>query len=86
MTTLLNSIYLVVVGISLILTTIRMIKGPDTANKAMALDVMTTVSVAIFVFFALVFERAIYIDVALVYAVLSFIGILVVARFLEKGV
>jgi multicomponent Na+:H+ antiporter subunit F len=52
----------------------------------MALDVMTTVSVALFVFFALVFERRIYVDVSLVYAVLSFIGILVIARFLERGV
>jgi len=81
-----NLIYIMVVGISLILTAIRMIKGPDTANRAMALDVITTVSVALFVVFALVFERAIYIDAALVYAVLSFIGILVIARFLEKGV
>jgi multicomponent Na+:H+ antiporter subunit F len=29
--------------------------------------------------------RAIYLDVALVYALLSFLGVIVVARFLEKG-
>jgi multicomponent Na+:H+ antiporter subunit F len=81
-----NLIYISVVAISLILTTIRIIKGPDTPNRAMALDVMTTISVALLVVLALVFEREIYIDVALVYAVLSFIGILVIARFLEKGV
>jgi multicomponent Na+:H+ antiporter subunit F len=84
--TILNIIYIIVVGISLILTAVRMLKGPDTSNRALALDVITTVSVALLVFFALVFERVIYIDVALVYAVLSFIGILVIARFLEKGV
>ncbi len=84
--TTLNLIYIIIIGISLILTTMRMLKGPDTSNRAMALDVITTVSVALFVFFALVFERVIYIDVALVYAILSFIGILVIARFLEKGV
>ncbi|MGB9694524.1 MAG: monovalent cation/H+ antiporter complex subunit F [Caldisericaceae bacterium] len=82
----LNLIYVLVVAISLVLTTLRMLKGPDTSNRAMALDVMTTASVALFIFFAFVFDRGIYIDVALVYAVLSFIGILVIARFLEKGV
>lgn len=82
----LNLIYVIVVSVSLALTTIRLIKGPDTSNRAMALDVMTTASVALFVFFALFFGRRIYVDVGLVYAVLSFIGVLVIARFLERGV
>ncbi len=82
----LNLIYVIVVSVSLALTTIRLIKGPDTSNRAMALDVMTTASVALLVFFALFFGRRIYVDVGLVYAVLSFIGVLVIARFLERGV
>ncbi|MGB9666441.1 MAG: monovalent cation/H+ antiporter complex subunit F [Candidatus Cryosericum sp.] len=82
----LNLIYVAVVALSMALTTIRMIKGPDTSNRAMALDVLTTVSVSVLVFFALFFDRRIYVDVGLVYAVLSFIGVLVIARFLERGI
>jgi multicomponent Na+:H+ antiporter subunit F len=82
----LNLIYVIVVCVSLALTTMRLIKGPDTSNRAMALDVMTTASVALLVFFALFFGRRIYVDVGLVYAVLSFIGVLVIARFLERGI
>lgn len=82
----LNLIYVIVVSVSLALTAVRLIKGPDTSNRAMALDVMTTASVAVLVFFALFFGRRIYVDVGLIYAVLSFIGVLVIARFLERGV
>jgi multicomponent Na+:H+ antiporter subunit F len=32
------------------------------------------------------FERQIYLDVSLVYAVLGFIGVLAVARYMERGV
>ncbi len=78
-------IYVGVAGVALLLSVVRMIKGPDVTNRTVALDVFTTVSVALFVFFAMVFDRYIYIDVALVYAILSFIGVLVVARFIERG-
>jgi len=33
-----------------------------------------------------IFERYVYLDVALVYAVLTFIGSVAIARFLEKGI
>jgi multicomponent Na+:H+ antiporter subunit F len=46
---------------------------------------MTIVSITGILFAALGEGRGIYLDVALVYALLSFLGVIVVARFLEKG-
>jgi len=81
----LNWIYIVIVAIGAILSVVRMIKGPDITDRVIALDVFTTITVALFVFFAMVFDRYIYIDVALVYGLLAFIGVLVIARFIERG-
>ncbi len=81
----LNWIYIVIVAIGAILAVVRMIKGPDITDRVIALDVFTTITVALFVFFAMVFDRYIYIDVALVYGLLAFIGVLVIARFIERG-
>ncbi len=81
----LNWIYIVIVAIGAILSVVRMIKGPDVTDRVIALDVFTTITVALFVFFAMVFDRYIYIDVALVYGLLAFIGVLVIARFIERG-
>jgi len=78
------SISLIVVGIVLCL--LRMLIGPTAADRAMALDTVTTVTTALLVLLGYVLSRYIYLDVALVYAVLMFIGSVAVARFLEKGI
>jgi multicomponent Na+:H+ antiporter subunit F len=81
----LNWIYLIIVSIGIILAVVRMIAGPDVTNRVIGLDVLTTITIALFVFFAMIFQRYIYIDVALVYGLLAFIGVLVIARFIERG-
>ena len=71
--------------IALLLTAIRFIKGPSAADRMIALDTMTTIGVAGLVLTAYLFNRYIYLDVALVYGVLGFIGVIVIARYLEKA-
>ncbi|MFO8090440.1 MAG: monovalent cation/H+ antiporter complex subunit F [Desulfatiglandaceae bacterium] len=80
------SIFLLVIGAAIVLCLIRLIKGPTATDRAVALDTVTTVTTALLVILALVFKRYIYLDVALVYAVLMFIGSVAIARFLEKGI
>ncbi|NOY36006.1 MAG: cation:proton antiporter [Chlorobi bacterium] len=62
---------------------LRFIKGPTAADRTVALDTLTTIAMALLVLLAFVFKRFIYVDVALVYGVLGFIGVLVIARYLE---
>ena len=69
--------------LGLIISGIRFVKGPTAADRTMALDTLTTIMVAGLVLLAFVFERFIYLDVALVYGVLGFIGVIVIARYLE---
>ncbi|OEU70344.1 MAG: cation:proton antiporter [Desulfuromonadales bacterium C00003093] len=78
--------FIVFIGAGIILCLLRMIKGPTAADRAMALDTVTTVTTALLVILGFVFKRYIYLDVALVYAVLMFIGSVAIARFLEKGI
>ncbi|MEN8136938.1 MAG: monovalent cation/H+ antiporter complex subunit F [Bacteroidota bacterium] len=79
------TIVLVLILAGLILGLIRFIKGPSAADRAVALDNMSISITSVFVLLAFLFERYIYIDVALIYAVLGFIGIIVVARYLERA-
>jgi multicomponent Na+:H+ antiporter subunit F len=50
-----------------------------------AFDVLTVLAVMGIIMVALVEGRYIYLDVALVYALLSFLGVIAVARYLERG-
>lgn len=64
----------------------RFIKGPTPADRVIAFDVMTIIAITGIVFIALAEHRGIYLDVALVYALLSFLGVIAVARYLERGI
>jgi multicomponent Na+:H+ antiporter subunit F len=70
-------------ALGMIMSAIRFVKGPTAADRVVALDTLTTISVSALVLLAYVFQRFIYVDVALVYAVLGFIGVIVIARYLE---
>lgn len=65
---------------------IRLIKGPDTVDRVVAIDLLTVVTIALIGLLAHIAGRFIYLDVALVYGLLSFLGVLAVARYLEKGI
>ncbi|MEW6678573.1 MAG: monovalent cation/H+ antiporter complex subunit F [Pseudomonadota bacterium] len=72
-------------GLALVLALVRFLRGPDTADRVVAFDVLTIVGITAIVLVALAAGRGIYLDVALVYALLSFLGVIVVARYLERG-
>jgi len=81
-------IYIIYIALSMmalgmIMSAIRFVKGPTAADRVVALDTFTTIGVSSLVLMAYVFQRFIYVDVALVYAVLGFIGVIVIARYLE---
>ncbi|MCD4819813.1 MAG: cation:proton antiporter [Candidatus Cloacimonetes bacterium] len=69
----------------MIIALYRMVKGPSIADKAIALDVMTIISISLIVYIAAISQKIIYTDVALVYALISFIGVIAIARYLERG-
>ncbi|MBT8420891.1 MAG: cation:proton antiporter [Gammaproteobacteria bacterium] len=73
------------VGLAFIFAFTRFIKGPSAADRVVAFDVLTIISITGIVLGALAGERSIYLDVALVYALLSFLGVIVVARYIEGG-
>jgi multicomponent Na+:H+ antiporter subunit F len=79
-------IFLTIMGIGIVFCFLRMLKGPTAADRAVALDTVTTVTIAFLVVLGYVFDRYIYLDVSLVYAVLMFVGSVAIARFLEKGI
>ena len=80
-------IYISIIFIALgsLLSFVRFIKGPTAADRAIALDTLSVIGIAGIVLLGYLFKRYIYIDLALVYSVLGFIGIIVIARFIEKA-
>jgi multicomponent Na+:H+ antiporter subunit F len=64
---------------------LRLVLGPTVIDRIAAIDTLTIVSISMVAFYALVADRFIYLDAALVYGVLSFLAVLAIARYLERG-
>ena len=68
-----------------IMAIIRVIRGPTAPDRVVGLDTINTIVIAGMVIFGAAFQEVIYIDVAIVYALLSFISTLFIAKYLEGG-
>ncbi len=68
-----------------IMAIIRVIKGPTAPDRAVGLDTINTIVIVGMVIFGAAFNEVIYIDVAIVYALLSYISTLFIAKYLEGG-
>ncbi|KUH33647.1 MULTISPECIES: monovalent cation/H+ antiporter complex subunit F [Thermococcus] len=79
------NIYLALIAIATLLSVYRVFRGPTTVDRLVAVDIMTTITAGLMVLFALYYERMIFLDVALVYAILAFGGVIAFARYMEGG-
>ncbi|MFD7160513.1 monovalent cation/H+ antiporter complex subunit F [Kribbella sp. NPDC059898] len=67
------------------LLVVRLALGPSVTDRVVALNAVSTQATLSLLFFAAFADRAIYLDVALWMASFSYLGALVWARFLERG-
>jgi len=66
-----------------IFSIIRMAIGPTVADRIVGLDTINTIVVAEMIILSVVYNAVIYVDIAIVYALLSFISTLFIANYLE---
>jgi multicomponent Na+:H+ antiporter subunit F len=75
----------ILIFLGMVFGIIRLVIGPDIVDRVVAIDLLTIIAIAVIALLAHIASRYIYLDVALVYGLLSFLGVLAVARYLEKG-
>lgn len=75
----------VLIFFAILFSVIRLVLGRTLVDRIVAVDMLTVISISLIALYAHVSGRFAYIDVALVYGLLSFLAVLAVARFLEKG-
>jgi len=72
-----------IAGIAFLFSLWRFVIGPTRLDRVVAFDVLTIITISFIVFASLLEDRVVYLDVALVYALLSFLGVISIARYLE---
>jgi len=81
-----EGVFLALIAVGITLCFLRFLKGPTAPDRAVAVDTAATITTALLVLLSSTFGRHFYLDVALVYAILTFVGSVAIARFLEKGI
>jgi len=75
----------IVVACLMALNLVRTVKGPTAFDRLVGVNVIGVNGVLLIVLIGVVFERLdMFIDLALVYALLNFVGVLGVSKYLEN--
>jgi multicomponent Na+:H+ antiporter subunit F len=64
---------------------IRLFLGPTAPDRVVALDTINSLVVGLMILLAAVYRQSVFVDVAIVYALLSFVGTLFIARYLKRN-
>jgi len=81
----LEQITAILVGLALLLGFLRLLLGPTAQDRVVSADTLSVIVTAGLVGVAAWLGSAIYLDVALVYGALAFVGIVAIARAIEGG-
>jgi multicomponent Na+:H+ antiporter subunit F len=71
--------------ISMVLALIRLIKGPAAADRIVALDLISILIVAFLAAYSIHAGETSFLDVAIAYALIAFLGTVALARFLMRS-
>ena len=74
--------YISVILAALILfAMIRLFLGPEISDRVVAFDTINTLTVALMIMLGVAFSEMFFVEIAIVYAVLSFVGTLFIAKY-----
>ncbi|MEA3491277.1 MAG: monovalent cation/H+ antiporter complex subunit F [Campylobacterota bacterium] len=76
----------IVLLFAMALASIRLLKGPTLSDRVVAFDTISIMAVSLLVLLSLYFRRSIYIDIALVFGLIGFLGTTIFGRYIEKGI
>ena len=80
----LYQIILPILSISMLLVFFRFLKGPSMADRVVSLDLMITIGIGIMCVYAIVNDQSSFLDIAMIFALIAFLGTIAFAYYLEK--
>ncbi len=78
-------ILFLILGTAAILALYKLVTFKEASKKMLIIDFLSTLITGVLVLLSLFFGSSFLLDIALVYAILSFAVVLVVVRYLEGG-
>lgn len=73
------------VSAALVLSLGRLLRGPDTPDRILALDTLYVNAIAVLVLLGIHLDSPLYIEVALLIAMIGFVGTVALSKYLLRG-
>lgn len=70
--------------LALALAVTRLIRGPESANMIVALDLIASIVMGTILLYTLVTDKAIYFDIAIIISLVTFMGTVAISIYLKK--
>jgi len=70
--------------ISGVLLVLRAILGPTYADRVISIDTLTNIIILFIVMYGIKIKNPMYLDIALLFALISYIGIIAIAKLVKK--
>lgn len=75
---------LCVIGVAMLLSLWRLLRGPSAPDRILALDTLYVSAIAQLVLLGIHFDTAVYFEAALIIAMLGFFGTMVLAKYVIR--
>ena len=75
----------VCIGLALLLSLIRLVRGPGLADRILALDTMYINTIALLIVYGVHADLAIFFEAALLIALMGFISTVALCKYLLRG-
>lgn len=73
-------------AVAFVLAFIRLAKGPHLPDRIIALDMLSVIAIGFFVAYAVQYNQPGFLDVAIILALITFLGTVAFAYYLERRV
>ena len=80
-----TAIVMLMYGTALLLALIRLVRGPSLSDRVMALDFISTCLIGMIVIDAIKSGESYFLSVAIVAALVGFVGTVAFAMYIQKG-
>jgi multicomponent Na+:H+ antiporter subunit F len=69
--------------LAFLLALVRLVRGPSLPDRVVAVDLITTIGVALCGAQAVIYDKTVFLDVAIIMALITFVGTVAFARYIE---
>lgn len=76
---------LAMLALALLLTSVRLVKGPSLPDRALALDTLYINAIALIILYGIWKGSELFFEIALLIAVLGFVSTVAVAKYMLRG-